>query len=90
VFKAAFGNDFITDCEAGKKKGDAIEIHDNVFAGFQDVLNHSTEDGSGNVVITIADWVNSIGVTLANLNANNLSSCSWRSGSHRRRSRVIG
>jgi Ca2+-binding RTX toxin-like protein len=71
VFKQGFGNDFINDLEEGKKKVDVIEIHDNIFADFADVLAHSTQSGT-NVVIT-ADGVNSItlvDVVLANLNAN--------------------
>jgi hypothetical protein len=71
VFKQGFGNDFINDFEEGKKKVDVIEIHDNIFADFADVLAHSTQSGT-NVVIT-ADGVNSItlvDVVLANLNAN--------------------
>ena len=73
VFRAGFGNDFINDFEEGKKKVDVIEIHDNIFADFADVLLHSTNDGSGNVVITTADGVNSItlvDVLRENLNAN--------------------
>jgi Ca2+-binding RTX toxin-like protein len=72
VFGLNFGEDVITDF---KPHTDTIEIHDALFANFADLQAHAVNDGSGNTVITYdaANTITLLGVTVAELNANDFS-----------------
>lgn len=66
VFKAGFGQDTVTDFQAGGH--DIIQFDASLFASLQDILDH-TADSSGNAVITASayDTVTLHGVTKAQL-----------------------
>jgi Ca2+-binding RTX toxin-like protein len=52
IFKAAAGQDIVTDFAAGSGVGDVIEFHDGIFADFAAVLAAATASGN-NTIITI-------------------------------------
>ena len=72
VFAKGFGNDAITDFEAGAAATDVIAIASTIFADFAAVLAHTADDASGDAVIAL-DAYNSItlnNVHKVDLNAN--------------------
>ncbi|WP_296820685.1 M10 family metallopeptidase C-terminal domain-containing protein [Brevundimonas sp.] len=49
IFRGASGSDLIYDLEVGQ---DVISLDGSIFADFADVLIHTSDDGSGNAVIS--------------------------------------
>lgn len=52
VFSAGSGADTITDFTAGTGSDDLISFGGGVFTNLADVLDHTTDDGAGNTVIS--------------------------------------
>jgi len=58
VFTGAYGNDIVTDFQPGNGIHDVLQLDASVWAGYGDVIAHTTDDGAGNT--TIAFGGNSI------------------------------
>jgi len=50
VFTGDYGNDIVTDFQPGGGH-DVLQLDASVWAGFADVMAHTTDDGNGNAVI---------------------------------------
>jgi Ca2+-binding RTX toxin-like protein len=67
VFAPNFGKDTITDFHPGE---DILQFDHAIFASSVDALNHATDDGHGNTIITVSPGVGAVtiqGVALAML-----------------------
>ena len=74
IFAAGFGNDVITDFEAGSKAGDMIVMSKAVFANLDSLLAASTQVGSDVVIAaTGSDSITLQNVTLTTLHTNDFS-----------------
>jgi serralysin len=74
VFGKSFGVDRIADFEAGAGGGDVIEFSTSLFSNFQDVLDHTTNvDGNAVIAFSATTTLTLLGVTEAQLNANDFS-----------------